>query len=143
MNRYRINALVVSNGNKVVGTIARQIVDGAVFHGLGERPIQDYMVTDLPLIDPETPAREILDRMISGRTRFVLVGKSPSNIQGIITRMDLLRFQYEINSPALSLRKSKRQVYQRVVALILLSMAISQSIKTALNLNLTKSVCGQ
>jgi tRNA nucleotidyltransferase (CCA-adding enzyme) len=108
MNRYRINALVVSNGDKVVGTIARQIVDGAVFHGLGERPVQDYMVTDLPLIDPETPAREILDRMISGRTRFVLVGKGPSNIQGIITRMDLLRFQYEINSPAFSLGKNKR-----------------------------------
>jgi tRNA nucleotidyltransferase (CCA-adding enzyme) len=108
MNRYRINALVVTDGKKVIGTITRQIVDGGVYHGLADRPVQDYMVTDIPLIDPETPARDILDRMISGRTRFVLVGKDPSKVQGIITRMDLLRFQYELSSPKLALRKSKR-----------------------------------
>ena len=108
MNRYRINALVVSDGNKSVGTITRQIVEGGIFHGLGERPVQDYMTTEVPLIDPDTPAREILDRMISGRTRFVLVGKDVSHVEGIITRMDLMRFQYEISAPRLALRKSKR-----------------------------------
>lgn len=108
MNRYRINALVISAGKKVVGTITRQIVDGGIFHGLAKRPVQDFMLTDIPLIDPETPAREILDRMMSGRTRFVLVGKDVSHVQGIITRMDLLRFQYEMSSPQLALRKSKR-----------------------------------
>jgi tRNA nucleotidyltransferase (CCA-adding enzyme) len=107
MNRYRINALVVSSGTNVVGTITRQIVDGGIFHGLGESPVQDYMVTDIPLIDPGTPANEILDKMVSGRTRFVLVGENPSSVKGIITRMDLLRFQYEMSSPALALRKSK------------------------------------
>jgi tRNA nucleotidyltransferase (CCA-adding enzyme) len=108
MNRYRINALVIGDENKAVGTITRQIVDGGIFHGLGERPVQDYMITEIPLIDPETPAGEILDRMMSGRTRFVLVGKDVSKIEGIITRMDLLRFQYEMSSPQLALRKSKR-----------------------------------
>ena len=108
MNRYRINALVISNGNQVVGTITRQIVEGGIFHGLADRPVQDYMATEIPLIDPETPAREILDRMISGRTRFVLVGKDVASVQGIITRMDLLRFQYEMSTPNLSMRKTKR-----------------------------------
>ena len=108
MNRFRINALVVSDGKKVVGTIARQIVEGAIYHGLADHLVQDYMASEIPLIDPETPAREILDRMLSGRTRFVLVGADVSNVQGIITRMDLLRFQYEMSSPKLALRKSKR-----------------------------------
>jgi tRNA nucleotidyltransferase (CCA-adding enzyme) len=108
MNRYRINALVIADHNRTVGTITRQIVDGGIFHGLGDRPVQDYMLTEIPLIDPDTPAPEILDRMMSGRTRFVLVGKDVSDIKGIITRMDLLRFQYELSSPQLALRKSKR-----------------------------------
>ena len=108
MNRYRINALVISDENKALGTITRQIVDGGIFHGLADRPVQDYMLTEIPLIDPETPAGEILDKMMSGRTRFVLVGKDLSKIEGIITRMDLLRFQYEMGSAHLALRKSKR-----------------------------------
>ncbi len=108
MNRYRINALVVADGKKVVGTIARQIVEGGIFHGLGDRQVQEYMATEIPMIDPDTPASDILDRMLSGRTRFVLVGKDASNVEGIITRMDLLRFQYELSSPKLALRKSKR-----------------------------------
>jgi tRNA nucleotidyltransferase (CCA-adding enzyme) len=108
MNRYRINALVVDDGKQVVGTITRQIVEGAVFHGLADRPVGDYMLSELPLIDPETPAREIVDRMISGRTRFVLVGKDSKHVQGIITRMDLLRFQYELSTDKIGLRKSKR-----------------------------------
>jgi len=108
MNRFRINALVVYDGEKVVGTITRQVVDSAVYHGHGKLPVQDRMAADLPLIDPETPARDILNRMISGGMRFVLVGKGASNVNGIITRMDLLRFQYEIDSPEVALKKSKR-----------------------------------
>jgi tRNA nucleotidyltransferase (CCA-adding enzyme) len=108
MNGYRINALTVARRNRVVGTISRQIADGAIFHGLSERPVKDYMVTDLPLIDPETPVHDILAKMMSGRTRFVLVGKDPAHVEGIITRTDLLRFHYEFSSEGLPLRKGKR-----------------------------------
>ncbi len=108
MNLYRINALVVSDDREVVGTITRQIVDGAIYHGLADCPVRDYMIAEVPLIGPETPASEILDRMLSNRTRFVLVGDDSAHVQGIITRMDLLRFQYEISSHKLGLSKSKR-----------------------------------
>ena len=108
MNTYRINALTVTDGTRVVGTISRQIVDGAVFHGLQDQTVESYMSADLPLIDPETPAHEILTKMFSGRPRFVLVGKDPEHVEGIITRMDLFRFQYELSSEGLPLRKGRQ-----------------------------------
>jgi len=108
MNTYRINALTVTVGEKVVGTISRQIVDGAIFHGLQDQTVESYMSADLPLIDPDTPAQEILNRMFSGHPRFVLVGKDPEHVEGIITRMDLFRFQYELSSQGLPLRKGKQ-----------------------------------
>jgi tRNA nucleotidyltransferase (CCA-adding enzyme) len=107
LNSYRINALPVMEGGRVVGTISRQIVDGAVFAGLEKTPLPDYMLTDLPLIDPETPVEDIFRHMMEGRTRFVLVGKDASRVEGIITRMDLLRFHYEIGPRSVALRKGK------------------------------------
>ncbi len=108
MNTFRVNALAVREENRVVGTISRQTVDGAVFHGLQDRAVRDFMVTEIPLIHPDTPAGKIFDSMISGRTRFVLVGRDPENVEGIITRMDLLRYHYEISPARPALRKGRQ-----------------------------------
>lgn len=108
MNTFRVNALAVRDTNRVVGTISRQIVDGAIFHGLQDRSVREFMMTEIPLIHPDTPARKIFDSMISGRTRFVLVGHDLENVEGIITRMDLLRYQYELSPARMSLRKGRQ-----------------------------------
>lgn len=108
LNKHRINALPVTEKGKVVGTISRQIVDGAAYHGLQNRSVSEFMITDLPLIDPETPLPEIFDKMISGRNRFVLIGKDPNHVEGIITRMDLLRHHYEFSSETVKLRKGRK-----------------------------------
>lgn len=108
MNSYRINALAVKEKDRVVGTLSRQIVDGAIFHGLKDRPVREFMQTELSLLDPETPVDRILDRMVEERTRFVLVGVDPEHVQGIITRMDLLRYHYEVSPQTLPLRKGRR-----------------------------------
>jgi tRNA nucleotidyltransferase (CCA-adding enzyme) len=108
MNTFRVNALAVREMNRVIGTISRQIVDGAIFHGLQDRSVREFMVTEIPLIHPDTPARKIFDSMVSGRTRFVLVGRDPENVEGIITRMDLLRYQYELSPARMALRKGRQ-----------------------------------
>jgi tRNA nucleotidyltransferase (CCA-adding enzyme) len=108
MNTYRINALIVTEGNRVVGTISRQTTDGAAHHGLKERPVRDFMQTELPLMDPDTSADQILKLMVERRTRFVLVGKDPEHVDGIITRMDLMRYHYEVNPQTLRLHKSRK-----------------------------------
>jgi tRNA nucleotidyltransferase (CCA-adding enzyme) len=107
MNTYRVNALAVSETGSVVGTISRQIVDGAVFHGLQDRSVREFMVTEIPLVAPETSVAQIFESMISGRTRFVLVGLDPAHVEGIITRMDLLRHHYELSPARLAMRKGR------------------------------------
>lgn len=107
MNSYRINSLPVRKGNRVIGAISRQIVDGAVFHGLQDQPLSDYMITDVPLIPPQTPVEDIYQHMVDFRSRFVLVGEDAEHVEGIITRMDLLRFHYEIGPRSVVLKKGK------------------------------------
>ena len=107
MNTFRINALPVTEGAEIVGTITRQIVDGAVFHGLQDRAVRDFMTTEVPLVNPETPLAEVFDHMVTGRARFVLVGADPAHVAGIITRMDLLRYHYELTQHSMNLRKGR------------------------------------
>jgi len=107
MNTYRVNALPVTNNGAVVGTISRQIVDGAIFHGLKDRSVREYMTSEFTLIDPDTALEDVVKQMIDSRMRFVLVGADPSHVQGVITRMDLLRFQYELTPKSLALKKGK------------------------------------
>src|SRR5262249_57811907 len=69
--------------------------------------VGEYMSADVPLVDPDTPASELPDLMVSRRNRFVLVGKNAGDIAGIITRMDLLRYHHEIGPKAVALKKGK------------------------------------
>lgn len=107
MNSFRINALPVIENSAVVGTITRQIVDGAVAHGMQEKEVREFMTGEVPLVSPETALTEVFDQMITGRSRFVLVGGDASHVEGIITRMDLLRFHYELTQHSLNLRKGR------------------------------------
>lgn len=107
MNSFRINALPVTEGSEVAGTITRQIVDGAIAHGMRNNEVREFMTTEVPLVDPDTPLSEIFEQMMTGRSRFVLVGRDPSHVEGIITRMDLLRFHYELTQHSLNLRKGR------------------------------------
>ena len=75
MNTYRINALPVTEGIEVVGTITRQIVDGAIFHGLQQNEVREFMTSDVSLVQPDAPLPEVFKNMMDGRARFVLVGK--------------------------------------------------------------------
>ena len=107
MNSFRINALPVMENSAVIGTITRQIVDGAIAHGLQDKEVRQFMTGDVPLVSTETALADVFDQMMTGRSRFVLVGSDASHVQGIITRMDLLRFHYELTQHSLSLRKGR------------------------------------
>ncbi|HSP06552.1 MAG TPA: CBS domain-containing protein [Acidobacteriota bacterium] len=138
MNSFRINALPVTEGRGIVGTITRQIVDGAIFHGLQDHIVRDFMTTEVPLVDPETPLADVFDRMVTGRSRFVLVGTDPTHVDGIITRMDLLRYHYELSQHSMNLRKGrlsenltsmlKKRLPQRVLDLLAESGTIAEKL---------------
>ncbi|MFL6291057.1 MAG: CBS domain-containing protein [Thermoanaerobaculia bacterium] len=96
LNTRRVNAApVVEADGGVIGIVSRQILDAALQHGLGGRPVSTVMNHELEWIDPAAPAEEVGERMLSRHPRFVLVG-SPSDAAagrplGLITRMQVLR----------------------------------------------------
>ncbi|HWM90576.1 MAG TPA: CBS domain-containing protein [Thermoanaerobaculia bacterium] len=93
LNTRRVNAApVVGPDGKVAGIVARQILDAALQHGLGGRPVSTVMTHELEWVDPEAPAEEVGERMLARHPRFVLVGDPGSGRPlGLVTRMQVLR----------------------------------------------------
>jgi tRNA nucleotidyltransferase (CCA-adding enzyme) len=92
LNARRINAAPVEREGRIVGTVSRQILDAALQHGLGPRPVETVMSVELEWVDPDAPADEVRERMLSRHPRFVLVGDPAAGRPlGLVTRMQLLR----------------------------------------------------
>ena len=98
LNRHRLNAapVVADEGSRrVVGVVTRQILDAALQHDLGERPVEKVMEQDLEWVSPEAPAEEIAARMMGRHPRLVLVGDpAAAEPLGVATRMQVMRHLY-------------------------------------------------
>jgi tRNA nucleotidyltransferase (CCA-adding enzyme) len=92
LNAWRVTAAPVVDQDRVIGVVTRTLLDAAIQHGLGDRPIERVTATELVWVDPETPAEEVEERMLAHRPRFVLVGDPDAGRPlGLITRMQILR----------------------------------------------------
>lgn len=98
LNRRQVNAAPVeapaagAEPPRLAGAVSRQILDAALQHGLGERPVERVMDPELEWVAPEAPAEEVGRRMLTRHPRFVLVGDAAAGrAQGLITRMQVLR----------------------------------------------------
>lgn len=79
-------------GPVLVGAVTRQLLDAALQHGLGDRPVEKVMEGELEWVAPDAPAEEVGRRMLERHPRFVLVGERESRrAEGLITRMQVLR----------------------------------------------------
>ncbi len=96
INRLRVNALPVRDGDDgpLVGTVTRQILDRAVAHGLGDRPVSTVMQPGVPTVGTTTSLSELRDMFLERSHRFVVVADEDGP-QGIVTRMDLFRRLFE------------------------------------------------
>jgi tRNA nucleotidyltransferase (CCA-adding enzyme) len=94
---WRVNAapVVKAPGGRVIGIVTRQMLDAAIQHALGGRPVETVMTRELEWVDPQAPAEEVGERMLTRHPRFVLVGdpvhQEAGRPLGLITRMQLLR----------------------------------------------------
>jgi tRNA nucleotidyltransferase (CCA-adding enzyme) len=94
MTRFEVNVLPVLKGDEYFGLISREVIEKALFHGLGKSRVSDYCTTGGRTVSPITLASEIEAQMIEQNQRFMPVIEK-SRIVGAITRTDILRSLYE------------------------------------------------
>ncbi|KAF0145688.1 MAG: tRNA nucleotidyltransferase (CCA-adding enzyme) [Nitrospirae bacterium] len=94
MTKYGVNVLPIIKNGKYFGLISREIIEKALFHGLGKSKAIDFCTTDAATVSPDTAIREIEIMMIEQNQRFMPVIEK-EKITGAITRTDLLRTLYE------------------------------------------------
>jgi tRNA nucleotidyltransferase (CCA-adding enzyme) len=93
LTRYNVNAMPVMEGGGMVGIISRRIVEKALYHGLGNLPVSEYMHTEYMEATPDTPIAEIQAYLIGQNRRFVPIFDG-RELVGVVTRTDLLRYMY-------------------------------------------------
>lgn len=95
LTRYNINAVPVLRGGEVVGIITRQVVEKALYHGLGEENIEEYMNTDVETVSPGEGVERVQEIIIAKNQRLVPV-VSEGTLVGVITRTEFLRFLHQV-----------------------------------------------
>jgi tRNA nucleotidyltransferase (CCA-adding enzyme) len=93
--RSNINAMPVMRGGEVAGIITRQVVEKAVYHGLGEETAGEYMNADFETVTPDADIERLQEVIIGKNQRLVPVVRG-RELAGIITRTGLLRFLYDV-----------------------------------------------
>ena len=107
MTRYNVTVLPVVReaGNQesgrppegLLGMISRTVAEKAIFHGLGEVPVADYMTTEIATLPESASLADIQRVIVEHRQRLIPVVRKES-ILGVITRTDLLGLL--VNDPA-------------------------------------------
>jgi tRNA nucleotidyltransferase (CCA-adding enzyme) len=95
MTRFSVNVLPVLGDDRYQGIITREVVQKALFHGLGQQHVDDFMVTGGPVASPDMSMSQVERMMIEEHQRFIPVLDHSGVIIGAITRTDLLRSLHE------------------------------------------------
>lgn len=95
MTKFSVNVLPVVHDDKFLGIITREVVQKAVFHGLGRQKVDEFMTTGVPSASAEMPMSQVEKVMIEERQRFMPVLDRSGALIGAITRTDLLRSLHE------------------------------------------------
>ncbi|MEW6328202.1 MAG: CBS domain-containing protein [Thermodesulfobacteriota bacterium] len=89
LTRYNITVLPVIEDGKIAGLISRRVIEKAIFHGLEDLPVSEYMTTEFAVVGPEASFYEIQAIIIDHKQRFLPVVDA-GRVMGVITRTDLL-----------------------------------------------------
>ncbi len=95
MTRFSVNVLPVLKNENYMGIIAREVVQKALFHGLGKQKVEAFMTTGGPFASPDTPMSQVERIMIEEHQRFIPIIDQTGALVGAITRTDLLRSLHE------------------------------------------------
>ncbi len=90
LKRYNINAAPVVEHGIMRGIITRQVLDKAIYHGLGARPVSEFMTTEFAGVSPDASIEEIREKVMGLGARLLPVIKD-NGVSGVITRTDMIR----------------------------------------------------
>jgi tRNA nucleotidyltransferase (CCA-adding enzyme) len=99
MTRFSVNVLPVVSEERFLGIITREVVQKALFHGLGRQKVDEFMTTGVPSAAPDMPMNQVEKVMIEEQHRFIPVLDRSGALIGAITRTDLLRSLHEERLP--------------------------------------------
>jgi len=121
LTRYNINVLLVMEEEKLLGMITRQVIEKAIFHGLKDLAVREYMTTDLSTIEPDASLFQIQEFIIENKQRILPVVEQ-GKVLGVITRTDLLNIL--VSGPSMSeylydSRKAPHFVRKRNIAYLM------------------------
>ena len=91
MTRYNINALPIKENDAIVGLANRQVLEKAMFHGLEQVPVREFMSRDFFTVKPTATLLEIQTYLVENQQRILPV-VDEDKVVGVITRRDLLNF---------------------------------------------------
>lgn len=103
LTRYNITAAPVrvntrpQSVNPILGIITRQVIEKAAHHNLGDRPVSDYMTSDVQTLPLNATLADIQEMIIDHRQRLIPIVQNQA-LLGVITRTDLLNRL--VNDPA-------------------------------------------
>ncbi len=90
MTKYNINVLIViDRKERLQGYVTRQIVEKAVYFGLGHIQVKEYMNIEFSTVGPEASLTEVKDLIIKNKLRILPVVED-DKVLGVITRTDLM-----------------------------------------------------
>lgn len=91
--RYNCTSMPVMKDKTVIGIISRKTVEKALYHGLTDETVNEYMNTEFYSATPETVITDIQKYIVEENQRLVPV-LSAGNLVGVVTRTDMLRYLY-------------------------------------------------
>ena len=94
MVRYNINAMPVVEGGVLIGLITRQVLEKALFHGLTQQTVAEFMNTDVASVGLSATLVEIQTHLVERHQRILPV-VDKGKVLGVITRRDLLDFMLD------------------------------------------------
>ena len=90
LTKYNINVLlVIDERGTLTGYVTRQVVEKAMYFGLGYLPIEEYANIEFPTVSPDATLKEVQNLIIEDKVRILPVVEN-GNVLGVITRTDLL-----------------------------------------------------
>ncbi len=116
LNRYNINVLPVLNDNgELTGLITRLIVAKALYHRLNVK-VKDLMIKEFYTVEPEDSFEKVKDIILKENQRLLPVVKN-GELVGVITRTDILKTIYQIDSEKLerptTIEEIKTKVFEK------------------------------